>query len=422
MKTKSRILVAVCAIIAGLYFLPSITSKVDRIYVPTVVLDKFEKPEFNDKIKDKSSKIDTDSLFDGVDSGNAISSIKVDSNPGPLTPTDPPAKIPSTLNTLRLTPACSDKTLASEFKDFTSSKTSFWSSLTSDMILKYQSEWQDYLSNLDLSKYLVFTPETRGIIIASSPGLFQKTIKLLKLLKHVNCTLPIEIWHHSELEPSHITLLEKQGVSVHNLNSTKKYTLDGGKFFQIKIEAIIQSKLDSILFLDTDNFPIKNPTFLFDSLEFEGGAIFWKDYWKTHPTNPIWKVLDLDCVDEFEQESGQIMIRKSTPGIDKALALTGYMQDHADLYFKLLLGDKDTFRFAFRATQQAFHMINQNVRPIGASEGDFRGHSMAQSSPDGQIIFVHFNLLKYFDKNDFKAKRVILCGNYRFLLGFRMVV
>ena len=38
--------------------------------------------------------------------------------------------------------------------------------------------------------------------------------------------------------------------------------------------------------LDSDNIPVRDPAFLFDSFEFkELGAVFWPDYWKDQPEN-----------------------------------------------------------------------------------------------------------------------------------------
>ncbi|NNU33107.1 hypothetical protein HK413_00955 [Mucilaginibacter sp. S1162] len=32
---------------------------------------------------------------------------------------------------------------------------------------------------------------------------------------------------------------------------------------------------------------------MFDSVEYKkSGAIFWPDYWKTTPSNPIWKIVE----------------------------------------------------------------------------------------------------------------------------------
>lgn len=45
-------------------------------------------------------------------------------------------------------------------------------------------------------------------------------------------------------------------------------------------------RFDDVLMLDSDNIPVRDPAFLFDSVEFkELGAVFWPDYWKDQPEN-----------------------------------------------------------------------------------------------------------------------------------------
>lgn len=165
------------------------------------------------------------------------------------------------------------------------------------------------------------------------------------------------------------------------------------------------SRFSQVLFLDGDNVPIKDPTLLFSSPAFlQTGALFWKDFWKTHPSNPIWDILNIDCVDEHEQESGQLLINKSLPGVLESLSVALYMQTHSSLYFKLVLGDKDTFRLAFRKQKQPFHLVEPYLSPIGFknSQGVFKGHTMLQYMPWDQTttsqpipIFLHSNLIKY---------------------------
>jgi alpha 1,2-mannosyltransferase len=132
----------------------------------------------------------------------------------------------------------------------------------------------------------------------------------------------------------------------------------GSRFYSMKGLALIHSDFDEILLLDADNIPAKDPTFLFNSPAFtETGAIFWKDYWTTRYDNPIFKILNLRCTNENEQESGQLMIKKSRPGVEKALSLAFYMQTEEKYFPKLLHGDKDTFRFAWRFLNLHYHMV-----------------------------------------------------------------
>jgi len=59
------------------------------------------------------------------------------------------------------------------------------------------------------------------------------------------------------------------------------------KNFHIKAASIINSQFAEVLYLDSDNIPLLDPTTLFDTPDFtEAGAIFWPDFWKTHPDNP----------------------------------------------------------------------------------------------------------------------------------------
>lgn len=50
--------------------------------------------------------------------------------------------------------------------------------------------------------------------------------------------------------------------------------------FQIKAAAIINSRFQEVLYLDSDNSPTINPAFLFDTKGYrETGALFWPDFW-----------------------------------------------------------------------------------------------------------------------------------------------
>ena len=46
-------------------------------------------------------------------------------------------------------------------------------------------------------------------------------------------------------------------------------------------------------------------------------------------------LIDIPCTDEFEQESGQVLIDKSRPDSLKAMYLAAYMQQERKLYFEL---------------------------------------------------------------------------------------
>ncbi len=87
--------------------------------------------------------------------------------------------------------------------------------------------------------------------------------------------------------------------------------------------------------------------------------------------NPIWSILDVDPIDEFEMESGQLVINKRKAW--HALNLCEYLNQ--DFYMRLINGDKDTFRLAWYATKTPFYKIPTRVNPVGmmSPKGTFCG-------------------------------------------------
>ncbi|GMF20825.1 unnamed protein product [Phytophthora fragariaefolia] len=174
--------------------------------------------------------------------------------------------------------------------------------------------------------------------------------------------------------------------------------------FNAKVYAIYNSDFEQVLFLDADNTPVKDPSFLFETLEFEKtGAIFWPDYW--HPKNTmfyidsdslVWQLLDVPFVDMFEQESGQLVIDRRRHAA--TLALVSFYAFHEPNYFnlqKLAWGDKDLFRFAWLKLEKPFYMIQSPPAVAGKTiDGSFCGLTMVQHDNNGEILFLHRNQRK----------------------------
>ena len=71
----------------------------------------------------------------------------------------------------------------------------------------------------------------------------------------------------------------------------------GFRKFQLKPYALLFTDLEEVMIIDADNTPIKDPAFLFDDKEYRKvGSLFWPDYWKTHPENPIWQLTGIAMV------------------------------------------------------------------------------------------------------------------------------
>ncbi|WP_316742132.1 hypothetical protein [Pedobacter antarcticus] len=238
---------------------------------------------------------------------------------------------------------------------------------------------------------------SKGIVMCGG-GIkyFTCTWVSISQLRVNGCALPIELWYQGgELNGEVINKLKELDVVCKNVND---YTSSIIKGYAIKPFAILNSSFKEVLFLDADNTCISDPTTLFEQPEFkENGAVFWPDFWKTDPNNPIWKIIEANDYDEYEQESGQLLIHKEYCWA--ALNLCMYFNLHSDTYYQFLLGDKDTFKFAWKALKKPYAMIATPVGFCGYSDTAIklfsRGVAMVQHGFDGEILFIHQNLAKW---------------------------
>ncbi|KAJ8544556.1 hypothetical protein ON010_g11713 [Phytophthora cinnamomi] len=249
----------------------------------------------------------------------------------------------------------------------------------------------------------------QGIVMVVYPELIASAYATIRALREIlSCQLPIEIWFRPDeirrvpgaLDP--LKGLAANGsakvITFREINDPRAIR------YGAKIHAIYHSGFEQVLFLDADNVPVKDPTYLFKTPEFlSTGAVFWPDYW--HPQHSIffidenslvWQLLDLPFVDMFEQESGQLLInRRRHAG---PIELVAFYAKHRPDYFSrlgLAWGDKDLFRFAWLKLGAPFHMIEFPPAVAGKVYGkSFCGMTMVQHDPQGEVTFLHRNQLK----------------------------
>eukprot|EP01126_Amoeba_proteus_P043071 TRINITY_DN4704_c0_g1_i3.p1 TRINITY_DN4704_c0_g1~~TRINITY_DN4704_c0_g1_i3.p1 ORF type:complete len:381 (+),score=46.73 TRINITY_DN4704_c0_g1_i3:160-1302(+) len=278
-------------------------------------------------------------------------------------------------------------------------------SLNPQEIETYKQKWKSFLNSIppapkDLSG--------KGIVITAHLGVIPHTLRVLRFLQYHNTSLPIEIWHKGEFSESHVDqFTEFPNVVFRDLNQYDtgrfKFTRSGEKFFSVKGGALVFTSFSEILLLDSDNLCLRNPEFLFNHPAYlETGAIFWPDYWKTRKDNPIWDILEIPCTTEFEQESGQLVVNKSDPAVWKALNLATFFQTEGS-YGIFSFGDKDTYRWAWRALKMPYHMVRASPGSAGKAECHV---AMLQFSPilessiyfsEGfreEPLFLHLTLFK----------------------------
>lgn len=231
-------------------------------------------------------------------------------------------------------------------------------------------------------------PEERypGIVICAG-GIRYSTCAwvLIRLLRELGCTLPIEVWYRGEEEADRqwVELVEPLGVrcvDAFEVRARHPHPRLGG--WELKPYAMLHSAFDEVLLLDADNVPVLDPTYLFDEPEYRRyGAIFWPDpvHIRTPPESERWRVFGVPYRDEPEFESGQVLIDKRR--CREALELANWYNERSDYYYRIVYGDKDTFRFAWHKCGQPFAMTAHPVHEIP--------HTLCQHDLAGRRLFQH---------------------------------
>jgi alpha 1,2-mannosyltransferase len=251
----------------------------------------------------------------------------------------------------------------------------------------------------------------RGIVMAA--GDHNAVIRAqtsINFLKSYNCTLPVEIFHFSsELSSKDKAFLKDlsqlgngEGAEGKGMKVTVRVVEGlekghGWKDFHIKGAAIQQTSFSEILYLDTDSYLLRDPTYLFEGPQWsETGLLLWPDYSKSHATNPIWRLLGQTCRNEYEGESGQILISRARH--QDLLWLVEYFALHHEEYYDFMGGDRDSFRAAALLLGKKWAgpgRLNAAAGVAIPSDPQGGGHTMLQADPEGRWMFVHANLIKH---------------------------
>ncbi|GLE03626.1 hypothetical protein PINS_up012528 [Pythium insidiosum] len=236
----------------------------------------------------------------------------------------------------------------------------------------------------------------RGIVMVIYEKLLLGAYVSVRSLRAMGSTLPVEMWYKSsETNVNHPLLrllVSEYGVYLREIDdplATRFYT---------KLHAVFYSAFDHVLLLDADNFPVRDPSYLFETKEYlDTGAMFWPDFWKPgntifniHENSFVWPVFGLDYVNMFEQESGQVLInRRKHWAAMNVLMYYGFSLPRIHEEMRLVWGDKDLFRFAWMKTDSSFYMIPRPPGSAGTKHTDYElfcGVTMVQHDPDGKVF------------------------------------
>lgn len=233
---------------------------------------------------------------------------------------------------------------------------------------------------------------SRGIVMLAGGPIYATNAYInCRMLRHLGCDLPIE-WFYlgAEMSPAWANLIERTvpNVRLVDLGGANRDNTKGKGGWQAKVEAVIESGFDEILFLDADSFPLRDPTDLFEHRLFrEHDCILWPD---VHLYDAAFQAVILKHygvrVSGRQIESGQMLFRKSRclPGLLK----TREINRNSRAAYTHFFGDKDTFLVG--AKQGGVDVI---VNPHVVRRCSQR--NLMQHDLDGKKTFVHLTYGKW---------------------------
>jgi hypothetical protein len=259
----------------------------------------------------------------------------------------------------------------------------------------------------------------RGIVTCAGGIKYLPSVwVMLKRLRDLGCTLPVEMWHlgDAEVDPAMRKLLAGLGVRCRDAEElVAAHGIRILRGWELKSWALLCSDFAEALFIDADNAPVIDPTYLFDDPRYLiEGTIFWPDFphWTLRaevyavfgcqppgPSRPSTndfsmfdKEIDESAGWDVPVESGQLLVNRAR--CSRELSLAAHFCNHSDYYFRFVHGDKEAFHLAWRRLGSTYAMP---MRWPGWSEP-----TMKQYDFDGRIAFAHRTWSKWtLGKNPF---------------------
>ncbi|ETN39741.1 uncharacterized protein HMPREF1541_05967 [Cyphellophora europaea CBS 101466] len=248
----------------------------------------------------------------------------------------------------------------------------------------------------DMRYQLPFVNGTRGIVTTAGGNYLPVSVVSIRMLRETGCMLPVEVFLACDDEwDAEIcdNVFPSMSARCVVLDSVFRPSLAVRiEKYQYKIMAIIFSSFQDVLFLDSDSFPLHDPSGLFTAEPFQStGMVLWPDFWFASESPAFFDIAGLEMPPLARMpatESGELMYSKSKHTQSLLLALY-YNFYGPDFYYPLQAqgapgeGDKETFLWAALAFNESFHKVQQKIRALGyiTTSKEWRGSAMVQYDP-----------------------------------------
>lgn len=240
----------------------------------------------------------------------------------------------------------------------------------------------------------------RGVVIvAGGPRYSICAWICLRALRHVGCTLPVEMWYlgPGEYNAAFDQLCQTLGAVHVDARKVQELHPHGHLAgWELKPYAITWSRFDEVLLLDADNIPVIDPTFLFETEQYlRDGSIFWPDYRITRPTNEEWQVYGRPYQPGHQLETGQAVVDKARAWA--ALQLANWYSERSQFFYRFVLGDTGIFYHAWPMTATPYAIPSRLIHTLPGT--------MCQHDFQGRRLFQHRNFQKWQLELDFNKPR-----------------
>lgn len=266
----------------------------------------------------------------------------------------------------------------------------------------------------------------KGVVIVGGGKYSVLAASNIQIMRDFNTTLPVEVFippGEDDTQFCEEYLPKYNAKCTHIEDILNRDVLNNVEFkgFQYKSLALLSSSFEHILFLDADNFPMKNLDSIFDEPSYkQNGLILWSDFWRRTDSPKYYDIAgikynrnkrvrnlfdditpvevytenmgdledvpfhDLEgTVPDASTESGQFLINKKSHW--KTIALSLYYNLNGPKWYYPIFsqggpgeGDKETFASAATVFGLPFYQLRRRPGVGGYHDTSFHGVCMLQ--------------------------------------------
>lgn len=188
------------------------------------------------------------------------------------------------------------------------------------------------------------------------------------MLRFVGCRLPLQWWYKDlgEYLPWMERCAEEVGATLVSCYKVRKRfdhpeygphpTLGG---FERKPYSIYHSGFDECMLLDADIVPVRDPTYLFDDVEYRAhGSLFWPDIKMVPPDHPLWQAAGIaPDLGAYGFQGGQQIVNVKRCSFQMEVTLDLNFDSKFWYQRHLTYGEQDLYRVAWRMLGRPYGII-----------------------------------------------------------------